>query len=270
MSARRIRRSVVVAGLGLLALHVVGVPAGAQSNSLFGNRGASTARPNGSSTSSLGGSTLGSSGFGSTTMGSSGFGSTSSMGGSGFGTNSARGGTGMTSGTGMGNTLSMNQGGFLGANSQGVFVGGGQLGLTSGVSSATGSGSLQGLSGLSRGMGSFGAGGQNRQQQRGTNQFGQSVSPNAAVSAFRPQQRIAFEFDQPTREQVTTSLRGTISDVASRRPELNGVSVVLDEEGEATLRGTVRTPAARGLAEALVRIEPGVRRVRNELTVAGR
>jgi hypothetical protein len=50
-------------------------------------------------------------------------------------------------------------------------------------------------------------------------------------------------------------------------PALRGVAFDMNSEGIVTLRGEVATVSARQLAANLVRLEPGVRKVVNELTV---
>jgi hypothetical protein len=58
--------------------------------------------------------------------------------------------------------------------------------------------------------------------------------------------------------------------LATRRPDLAGVSFALDASGVARLRGSVASEEARRLAEALVRLEPGVRQVENGLSIEAR
>ncbi len=48
---------------------------------------------------------------------------------------------------------------------------------------------------------------------------------------------------------------------------LSGVSVVAGEAGAVTLKGEVSSDSDRRKAERLIRLEPGVRSVVNELTV---
>jgi len=45
------------------------------------------------------------------------------------------------------------------------------------------------------------------------------------------------------------------------------VEMQIDAEGVVTLRGTVESASARKLAEVMARLEPGVRKVVNELEV---
>jgi hypothetical protein len=85
----------------------------------------------------------------------------------------------------------------------------------------------------------------------------------------RPQQRIAFEYPVRSATEVGTSVRTQISQVANRRETLRGVRVETAAQGVVTLRGQVDSEEARKLAAVMARLEPGVREVRNELTVAG-
>lgn len=109
-----------------------------------------------------------------------------------------------------------------------------------------------------RGQGNFG--------QNDNNQNGQGQQNQDPKRAIRPQLRVAFdELPRPT-----TEIRSTLQprfDSLSQTPALRGVAYELDAEGIVVLRGTVDTPSQRRLAENVVRLEPGVKRVRNELTL---
>ena len=210
------------------------------------------------STSSMGGMGV-SSGFGTN---SSGLGGTSGVGNSAFGNNAAN----RTAGNGqsaLGQSL-FNQGttqnGFIGGrNSQQQFIGGNQR-----------------------------TGQQNNRQQ--TNQFGnqsrqnrsnqddmndpngnQSRSNTNQRRAVRPQQKVAFEIPQRTETEIRTTLQTQFT-ALSQHPTLSGVDCTMDSDGVVILSGTVASASARLLAANVVRLEPGVRRVKNELTptVAGK
>jgi osmotically-inducible protein OsmY len=98
----------------------------------------------------------------------------------------------------------------------------------------------------------------------GMNQQGQDQDSRRSI---RPQQKVAFEVPESSREDLHTTLNTRFERV-TRQPALRGVSVELDAEGVVVLRGEVATPAQRQLAANMVRLEPGVRKVRNELTLA--
>ncbi len=109
-----------------------------------------------------------------------------------------------------------------------------------------------------RGQGNFG--------QNDNNQNGQGQQNQDPKRAIRPQLRVAFdELPRPT-----TEIRSTLQprfDALSQTPALRGVAYELDTEGVVVLRGTVDTPSQRRLAENVVKLEPGVKKVRNELTL---
>ncbi len=110
----------------------------------------------------------------------------------------------------------------------------------------------------------------NRQNNFGQNDFnnqnsqGQNQDPKRAI---RPQFKVAFdEMPRPT----TTEIRSTLQprfDSLSQTPSLRGVAYELDADGVVVLRGTVDTPSQKRLAENVVKLEPGVKKVRNELTL---
>lgn len=81
--------------------------------------------------------------------------------------------------------------------------------------------------------------------------------------------RLTLDFDyEPLPEAVVSS------QIEARLAQIEALSAlgrleVLVEGRTATLRGTVASPRARALAEQLVRLEPGVESVRNELSVIG-
>lgn len=114
---------------------------------------------------------------------------------------------------------------------------------------------FQGLQGLQRGGGN-----------NANNRFGnQGAEPRLTI---RPTQRIAFEFDPATPTMASRRISERFDSLANRRPQLAGVTVTADDGGRIVLRGTVETEEARELAAALVRLEPGVREIVNELSVA--
>jgi osmotically-inducible protein OsmY len=83
------------------------------------------------------------------------------------------------------------------------------------------------------------------------------------VKRARPQQRISFEYPKANlvRTQVEMSQR------FRRLKTVSGADTSISDEGVAVLTGTVVNDDARKLAEALARLEPGVRSVNNQLQV---
>jgi len=118
----------------------------------------------------------------------------------------------------------------------------------------------------------FGAGGRGNSMFSAINrqggQFNRVPQPTGPSRSerVRPQHRIAFEFSPRQAESVTTNLRTRLGALESR---VNGVDVLLDERGTATLRGNVVDERSAKLAAALARLEPGVRAVNSELIIAG-
>jgi hypothetical protein len=104
---------------------------------------------------------------------------------------------------------------------------------------------------------------QNPDDNNGMNRQGQNNNQRRAV---RPQQKIAFEVPRRTETEVRTTLQ-TRFDGLTQNAAMRGVTFDMDSDGIVTLRGEVETTSARQLAANLVRLEPGVRKVVNELTV---
>jgi hypothetical protein len=135
----------------------------------------------------------------------------------------------------------------------------------------------------------------NRQGQFRQGQFQQPTGPSRS-ELIRPRHRIAFSYTPQQTQTVAATLEtwlapfssnpdglttpigpgGTaaaVSTAASGNPggagNTAGVSVTMNDQGVATLTGTVATDHAAKLAAAIARQEPGVRSVENQLTVAG-
>ena len=71
-----------------------------------------------------------------------------------------------------------------------------------------------------------------------------------------------------TTVSIQSSLTARFTDIIRRRADLKAVSVLVGKKGELTLKGEVPNDAARRIASNLVRMEPGVKKITNELTVA--
>jgi osmotically-inducible protein OsmY len=80
-----------------------------------------------------------------------------------------------------------------------------------------------------------------------------------------PQQKVAFEYRERPAPEVSQRI-STQLDKVSQRLAIRGIALSVDE-GTVTLRGSVKSEGDRRLAEQLVRLEPGVRQVVNELAV---
>jgi len=261
------------------------VAVSAQTNSLFGNRGpigqggfSSTpsaggpsmgGRSSGGMQGGMTGSSFGGSSMNSSSLGNSSFGGGSTMG-SGLSSSGLSGGGlggGGFGGSGMSGGMSSGMGGQqnfqLGSVGQSIGTGpvvgqsdnrGRQVGNRMAGQAAMGMmQALQGLQGLQRGGGNNqNNGGQNRERL-----------------PIRPTQRIAFDYTAATPTAAVERVSTKFSGIAERRPELADVTFLTDDAGRIVLRGDVESTETAQLAAALVRLEPGVRDVVNELTVNG-
>ena len=84
---------------------------------------------------------------------------------------------------------------------------------------------------------------------------------NSTVKRARPQQRIAFTYPKANLARTRVEINHRFKRLAT----VSGVDTTISDEGVATLTGTVLDDDSRKLAEALTRLEPGVRSVVNEL-----
>lgn len=232
-------------------------PADARAQSLFGSSGALS-----STSASVG--TAGRSGSGGGGMtgssGSSGFGgSTGAMGGAG---GSRSGGT---SAGGMG------QAGQSSLTQSTLNAGDGSLGATVGTSGFVGRGDTAG-----RFIGS-----QNAAQQRitgGAQQFSQlqnlnnrnvgNNSNNAPKQLMRPRMQLGFELPAIESGTLNATLTSRLTALPALETRAHGVSMAVDEAGLVTLTGTVANEDDRRMMEILTRMEPGIRDVKNDLTIA--
>lgn len=98
------------------------------------------------------------------------------------------------------------------------------------------------------------------------NQQNQSQNQDSR-RAIRPQQKIAFEVPERTTEEISATMSARFDQV-TQQPALRGVTIELEDAGVVVLRGEVATASQRLLAANMMRLEPGVKKVRNELTLA--
>lgn len=247
VSARSICLGMLLGGASVLSL---AAPVQAQQNSLFGGSGP----------------TSGQSGFGSATTGAS-FGVGSSAGGltsSSFPGGQVAGGGTNTGGLGMGLGT---PGGMTQPGQQRTGIVGQQntrfVGMAQAAQNQPGSNPNQfNRQGQNRNAGARRAG-QNANQAN--NQGGSAASNPAQGRSIRPQLRVGFAAPRAT-------VTGTAGKVAVRFDKLASRSgfegVAVETEGNTLiLRGQVDSADVKRLATTLARLEPGVRSVRNELTV---
>ena len=137
-------------------------------------------------------------------------------------------------------------------------------------------GTQQGATGRNATRNAFGGG------QRSL--FGQQFNAFSAFNALNGNQQqsgtiqpsLQLGFAPPTRapEVVAERVESRMQTIANRpsrlgiaKPELKNVDTAMSNDGVITLSGKVPTASARRLAENMVRLEPGVRKIVNELQV---
>ncbi len=139
--------------------------------------------------------------------------------------------------------------GFVGSNSSQAFVGGAREATNQQATN--------------RQFGAF----QDTQNTSNT-QSSQSGTPRSIRTAMR----IAFAAPSGTFAQQTGVLAYSnsvqLTQFSTNRPELSGVKVDLTADGVAVLTGTSPNIDTSRLAANLVRLQPGVRRVNNQIAVA--
>lgn len=172
------------------------------------------------------------------------------------GTGANRGGTGFGN-SGFGNNQGNNQGGFVGRNTNpNQFVGQNQM-----------TGGNQGLlnSGNAR-QNLLGALGNRSGAQNSSQNFNPSNSGQNSAPMLRARQKVAFDFPKPPHTEIQTVVQTRITKLSTKNPALKDVTFLLDHRGTLVLQGEVASESAARLAAKLVRLEPGVKAVRSELT----
>lgn len=245
----------------------------AQAQSLFGSSGGATSGGSrgGSSTGgmSTGGMSTGGMSTGGVTSGgrtTSGAANTSQFnsgargGAAGGGRNGAAGQMGPAINAGDGSLATMvSNSGFLGQSNANSFLGINTTGQTGRTTSRAPN--FSALQGGARGMGGStlvgsgmnGMGGQNGMQQQG--------------QQIRPQLRLGFQEPALPAALVQTTLQQRMEQLPAAVRNGN-IGALVSDDGVVTLSGTVATEEDRQLMEALLRLEPGVSDVRNELQLA--
>ncbi len=104
---------------------------------------------------------------------------------------------------------------------------------------------------------------------RANQRFGsRGLGASASRIRFRPQQRIAFRYQAPQPGQLAATVRLRLEKLQQRGTPLQGLKISADAQGTVVLQGRVESEEARRLAVALIRLEPGVRRVEDRLEVS--
>ncbi|GAB4146748.1 MAG: hypothetical protein Tsb009_19600 [Planctomycetaceae bacterium] len=229
---KMIRQLLTVIFLGVGLLSISAEDATAQTNSLFGNNGP-----------------IGQTG-GTTGRGTGGVGGTGSL----TGNPLNSGGPGATQLGDLSNTI--NQGGFVGrSDNAGRFVGNANAGQQTNRSNRT----FRGVQGRTTPR-TTGGGNFNRAGFGGT-------AGTGSTGVFRPVHRVAFRHPVRSSAKINASLNQLVKRLAERSSRFKGLTIASHSNGEVVLRGTVESEATRKLAAAMMKLEPGVRSVKNELTV---
>lgn len=241
----------LVPGIAFAQMGGSGSRMGASGSSGFGTAGFGSSIGGGTGSTSFGNmgslGTSGGGGMGAGGMGAGGMGM--GMGGMGQGGMGQQGMGGQQGGNFIGTNANQNQ--FLGRNGQGQ----------------------QGAMGMNGMMNQLGGnrGGAGRNNGNNVNtmnsMFGGANNSNANNQpVIRPRQKVAFEYTVAKGEVLQTKLQNHLTKVALRNPNLTNVMLTTDGGGEVTMRGAVANEAQAKLAANLLRLEPGVRTIRNELT----
>lgn len=229
----------------------------AQGSSIFNGSGSGLSR---TGTGGISGA-MGGTGFGSsatTGRSSAGGGGMGGMGGAAGGLGAMMGGANPfgQGGTGFGGTGAGGLGGATGASG---FTGRTNTGFAGNAQAGQGGGNMGG-----GGNRNFNLNGNSNSQRN--NNFGNNAANEKRTSAIRPRQRVAFEFNAKTPATVVAKMSGHFTKIGVKNPELKDVQVRADG-GHIVLTGKVKTSDQAKLAENLLRLEPGVRSIKNELQV---
>jgi hypothetical protein len=248
MNQRFVLRS-FAAGLLLSACMFAPQSVQAQGSSLFSGSGLTKGGTGGIS-GSLTGSGLGSMTGGSSARGGATSGLAGALGNAGFGGQGA-------GASPFGNTGGMNGAGATGFGANSAMVGRNNTGFAgnSRAGQTTGGGG-----GATR---NFGNGG--NAAQRGNNPT-QNTKAERTTSAIRPRLRVAFDHSAKSPEVVATNVTTRMNKISLKNPALRGVEIRVDGE-QLVLTGKVKTVEQSRLAANLLRQEPGVKAIRNDLEI---
>ena len=176
-----------------------------------------------------------------------------------------------------------------GSSGSSAAVGQGQGAVTSQIQSSTvdttRSSGLSDLNASALGTTAGGSpSGQQTQTLPGGSQFGRNTQQSSqrgqagrasSTRMIRPSLRLGFTPLRRPSQDVSRVVRRSFlrlairsTRIAETNPALSNVTIVAGKSGALTLQGSVPTQAARRLAENILRMEPGVRKIQNDLTVA--
>lgn len=112
---------------------------------------------------------------------------------------------------------------------------------------------------------------QQANQGQNPNQFNQNLPTTTGTGVgairYRPPFKLAFNMPRPSSRNVDLNLTRKISNLTSKKPMFAGVAFVVSEQNTVTLTGTVKSEADRQLAQLYIKMEPGVDKVIDQLTV---
>lgn len=197
--------------------------------------------------------------FGSRSLGSNLTAGQRSFGGSSFDANDSLGNQGLGSGRPLG--ANRQPGDFVGADMQGMqhFVGAAQA--------ASGAGGWSQPGWLSSPMGGAGQNYFPRWQNADQNRQQEPTTSERNSNAIRTTLRVAFDCPQPAPDRISTSLARRLAELPANQ---NRSPIQVQVRGRtAILRGEVSTEHDRAIMEQVVRLEPGIEAVKNEIVVAG-
>jgi hypothetical protein len=97
--------------------------------------------------------------------------------------------------------------------------------------------------------------------------FNQSGSGQSSTRQVRPRYRLGFDFAPAPATQITSRIDVHLTRLTESNPQFAGVQIAINDQGIAELRGEAPTEDASRLIENIVRMEPGVRGVDNQLAV---
>ena len=155
-------------------------------------------------------------------------------------------------------------------------------GTTGGAAGTTGNAAAPGFVGANATQ-TFVGGAREATSQQNTNRQFQQFMQEAIASSSQSQQsgtpreirttmRIGFSFPTASAAQQSGRLANanalTFTRFTSTRPEFSGINVSLANDGTAVLTGFSPSTETSRLAANLIRLQPGVRNVKNEVAVA--
>ncbi len=201
----------------------------------------------------------------------------------GTGGNTGSGGnTGTTGGTGTtGSTSTTGQTSTSGTSASSTASGQTGTGATAPPDGATEqSNAAQSFIGSNATQGFIGGSSQATNQQETNRQF-QAIQNNQSQQSMSQQTgtpreirtalRVGFAFPTASQSQITGRLANanvaSLSRFSLVRPELAGIEVALNSNGTAVLTGSAASAETRRLAANLMRLQPGIRKVDNQIVV---